>query len=287
MNFKTNQHTRRGRLAGAGFTLIELLVVIAIIAILAAMLLPALSAAKEKALGIACMNNTKQLTLGWIMYAGDNNDKMPPNGELSNQPSTNPNDPSYQPGGADAQWCPGNMQNVTEATNVNFLKAGLIYPYVNSVKVYHCPADHSSYPNIAGGGPLRVRSYSMNCWMNPIKSWDDIIPHNPPLRNFRKQSDLAQMPSGPSGTWLFIDENPYAIDDGFFVCDPSHPVWVNLPATYHNGASGMSFADGHSEIKLWHDPHLFHINSAPAAYTQQTPSTGDLAWLQQRSTVAP
>ncbi|MGH7991591.1 MAG: prepilin-type N-terminal cleavage/methylation domain-containing protein, partial [Limisphaerales bacterium] len=139
---------RRRKACFNGFTLIELLVVIAIIAILAAMLLPALGRAKQKAQAISCMNNLRQLTLGWVMYNGDNNGKLPPNCETGEQP-TSINDLNILPGGKYIQWCPGNMQSTTPAlafAQTNFIEAGLIYPYVKSVSVYHCPADQSTIP---------------------------------------------------------------------------------------------------------------------------------------------
>jgi len=127
-----------------GFTLIELLVVIAIIAILAAMLLPALAKSKQKAQGIACINHLKQLTLGFVMYSTDNNEFIVPNGSESEQPTMS-TDPRLQPGGMWAQWCAGRMDNPA-AVDPTFIQAGLIYPYVNTVNVYRCPADHSLYP---------------------------------------------------------------------------------------------------------------------------------------------
>ncbi|NOS71423.1 MAG: type II secretion system protein, partial [Verrucomicrobia bacterium] len=236
----------------SGFTLIELLVVIAIIAILASMLLPALAKAKTKAQAIQCMNNLKQLQLGWFMYSGDNDDKIMRTAGLDTLVNTLP-DVRTDTGNSGNQWIYGSMDTLPGATDIRLLEVGLIYPHVKTAAIFKCPADRKV---AAGRGtPVpTVRSMSMNCWLNPIQIW------NSNSRVFRKQSDIIR--PAPSNCWVTIDENPFSINDGWFVCDPSNlNEWIDIPATYHNGSGGLSFADGHAEIKKWKDAAILDLTS--------------------------
>lgn len=274
------RHTRAAA-PRRGFTLIELLVVIAIIAILASMILPALSKAKTKAQGIMCQSNGKQLMLAWNIYAGDNNDKIcwtAGLGALVSAVSPTKNYPQNQ-------WCMGTMDAAPSWTNKVLVMDSLLYRYVNAIEVYRCPADKSS---VRGGqmnpykiiGTPRVRSMSMNAWMNPLpgQEWGA----TPGLtKYFRQISHITK----PAETWVTIDENPASINDGWFVCDPArrqNGAWVDIPATYHNNSGGISFADGHSEIKRWRDPAILAKNADIGV----TPRDGgrDHLWLQERST---
>jgi len=283
----------RNRPVRAGFTLIELLVVIAIIAILAAMLLPALAKAKQKAQGAQCMNNLKQLATAWKMFPDDNNGRLVPNGDETHQPATL-TDPSAQPGGALAQWCPGRQDltadlspSPTSGVDIGdaWIKLGLLYPYVNSVGIYHCPADQS-FINSFGSIYPHVRSMSMNTWLGDIAPYANTTT----VISYYKESDLVR--PGSANLWVFIDENPISINDGSFICLPGVDQWIDCPASYHNGAGGLSFADGHAIIKRWHDPTVLKGWAPPAiqpgnpSFTRLPPGTpSDLGFLQDISTV--
>ena len=173
----------------------------------------------------------------------------------------------------------GNLYGATPTSNTDpaLIKAGSLFPYSKNVGIYKCPADKKSMA-VGGTSVLTSRSMSMNFSMNPAGPW------NASLRIYKKLSQITK-PS-PGECWVFIDECPGTINDAYFVCDPTTPNnWVDIPATYHNSASGISFADGHAELKKWRDPVILKQTSALFSAAGKNPAT-DLRWLADRSTTS-
>ncbi len=231
------------RLRSAGFTLIELLVVIAIIAILAAMLLPALAKAKDKAHRIKCLSNLKQLDLGWFMYAGDNNDKLVPNWVLNSSASP------------PEAWVSGNMRRLPDASDITTVQNCRLFSYNPSTGIYQCPA--AKPPSPAGAAVVPVRTVSLCERMGGSMPGDvstagavnTSVNGGYPTK-FRKLSMIRR--PGPVDALTFIDESLNTIDDGiFFQTVNQQTTWVNSPSVRHNKSATLAFADGHAENWTW------------------------------------
>jgi prepilin-type N-terminal cleavage/methylation domain-containing protein/prepilin-type processing-associated H-X9-DG protein len=262
----------------AGFTLIELLVVIAIIAILAGMLLPALSRAKAKGQGAQCLNNLRQLQLGWLMYTLDNREFLPGD-DWHDEANHIPNAGNWLTGWLSPQ---GSGPNNTDNTNTVFLLDptwSQIGQYVKNPGVYKCVADQSLATEFSQNLP-RVRSMSMSCWMGANSPpWNN---SSPAFIIFGKTSSIIR--PAPTDAIVFLDERSDSIDDGYFAIDMVVPQLANLPAGYHNGASGVTFADGHAEIHKWRDGRTLPALSSSFQKFVSCPGSVDLLWLQKHAT---
>jgi prepilin-type N-terminal cleavage/methylation domain-containing protein/prepilin-type processing-associated H-X9-DG protein len=270
-----------------GFTLIELLVVIAIIAILAALLLPALSRAKLKAQGMQCMNNNRQLMLAWRMYVDDSKERLP-----------NSKGGPYQWMSGQMDYSTGNPSNWDPSVDI---MQSPLWPYCGkNAKIFKCPADRSVIVTRGVTYP-RVRSMGMLNWVggrgdangNPAAmNWSNTTLGTTPgeCRVYYKVADFIS--PGPADTFVFVDEPSDRVNDGFFVTQmetypTSTDTICDFPAQYHAGGAGFSFADGHSQVKVWKTALLLTIPKPDVVMPYPTPLSGfnrDVSWLQEHAT---
>jgi prepilin-type N-terminal cleavage/methylation domain-containing protein len=258
----------------AGFTLIELLVVIAIIAILAAMLLPALSRAKTKAQNVQCMNNLRQVMVSWRIYSDDFEGRLPFDTVFERDLTKS--------------WCTGWMDysnSSTDNTNTLLFTQALMGPYFRDAKLFKCPGDPTIDP---GNRKPRVRSISMNAFVGGFWDgswWSQIEDCRRLWRTYRKIEQFDQ----PAMRWVFVDEFPL-LNDGHLVHLmpttttklPTNGSMNDCPASYHNGSGALSYADGHSEIHKWRDQNTIRRTTSPLAQSGTSPN--DYLWLAERTT---
>jgi prepilin-type N-terminal cleavage/methylation domain-containing protein len=265
----------------AGFTLVELLVVISIIAILAALLLPALAGAKMQAARIQCVGNEKQLVLAWTVYSGDNNELLVLNGgdtaTTSGQPHLWVHGGNH--GSADS------LTNDLYLTGANFSLFARILP---TGRIYKCPADASTWPLWTSRLTYvtELRSYSMNSYVGAYPAGAiSPINLNPAFKTYRKTSQLSA--DAPASRFVFTDVNPASICTPAFGVDMSLQTWIHLPSDLHRQGGVLAFGDGHVEAHRWLDPRTrLHLAGGTAFIPHGTPSAGnpDLKWIGDRTT---
>jgi prepilin-type N-terminal cleavage/methylation domain-containing protein/prepilin-type processing-associated H-X9-DG protein len=271
--------------ANFAFTLVELLVVIAIVAVLASLLLPALNKARSKSDALACLNNVRQLDLAWLMYAHEQRDRLPYNlGGDAERKTVAPQNP--------LNWVNGVMSWELDADNTNhnlILNASLADYLNNSTRAYKCPSDRVlSDLQRQAGWKERTRSYSMNAMVGDAGtlSQTGTNVNNPHYKQFFALSEIPK----PSEIFVFLDEHPDSINDGYFLVksDYSFVEWKDLPGSYHDGQAALSFADGHAELHRWTQAET-HAPAMPDAAELPRPipadRRGDFNWLFHRTSV--
>jgi prepilin-type N-terminal cleavage/methylation domain-containing protein/prepilin-type processing-associated H-X9-DG protein len=264
------------------FTLIELLVVVSIIGILAGLLLPVLAKAKGTGERTACLNNTRQLGLAWMLYSDDHNGRLPYN--LGGDVKVRGVAPA-----SDLNWVNNVLNWELKPDNTNLLKLtqASLGPYTKATAIYRCPSDHVlSAIQRSAKWTARVRSYSMNAMIGDAGDLSKYgyNRNNPEYVQFFNISSIPK----PAGIFVFLDEHPDSINDGYFVNNGYDWVWIDLPASYHNGAANLSFADGHSEMHRW----SLASTRAPARpdgaalpRPLERSEWGDYGWLRQHTSV--
>ncbi|MDB6065822.1 MAG: type secretion protein [Pedosphaera sp.] len=295
----------RNRATSAAFTLIELLVVITVIGILAGLLLPVLSKAKQKSQGIYCLNNGKQMMQAMVMYTSDNNDFFPPN----------PDDGTIRPG---YNWCSGSAgKGQYDEFNPDILRdptrSLLATDLAGNISVFHCPGDkrmglyQGNDPKLLGRSVPAARTFSMSQAVGTIDPLYDAtngndrsggahsgVPklpvngpwlnnnenhrHDSPWMTYSKMSGIGA--PGPSMLWVLVDEGVQGLNDAAFAFGMERPIWYDVPGTYHNGGCGFAFADGHSESHAWHKKG---DKTTPKTRITDPGDLADWTWMRQRT----
>ena len=259
------------------FTLIELLVVIGIIALLAALLLPALARAKIAARKVVCINNIHQMCVGWVTYATDNNDVLMPNGSNDGVWST-----------TSPLWVQGHFYDIQDYTNFNYVVSpsyAVMANYIRTIPTYHCPTDRELV-KIGSGYYSRIRSYELNAYTGWTGPWDSRMSSDYYI--FRKSTEInARIPAGM--VFTFLDVNPDSICWPFFGTYIDKDSFFNYPNASHKQGGVVGFADGHVDYHRWTDARTY--NPAPTVdwhrHNQDSsgPPNADLAWLQSRASI--
>lgn len=272
------------RTRNAAFTLVELLVVVAVLGILMSLLLPSLARAKGKAQTTACMNNQRQLGLAWLMYAHENRDRLAYNLGGLQRESVAPND--------SRNWVNGVMSWELESDNTNYslILDSSLAPFTSkTARLYKCPSDQAlSDIQRSAGWKERTRSYSMNAMVGNAGdlSTTGFNLNNPHYKQFFALTEIPK----PSSIFVFIDEHPDSINDGYFLVKPAYALaeWIDLPGSSHNDGAVLSFADGHMEPRSWKDPET-KADPEPdaAALPRSMTNRNDHSWLFERSTIRP